>query len=1112
MRQTRVAICTSLLLFGAGMFPARAQLSQEEIARIREAAPMVATVKPRQPRLLLVFSLSEGYKHGSIPRAAKALEILGKKTGAFETVQSEDMSVFRPENLKRFDAVCLNNTTQLKFDDPGLRSNLLEFVAGGKGIVGIHAATDNFPTWPEAQELFGGFFDGHPWTAAGTWAVRIADREHPLTASFKGKDFLISDEIYRIRPVDLRKNSRVLLALDMRSEGNLKAAGVRPTDRDIPISWVRRYGKGRLFYCSLGHNEDVYTNPAVLMHYLDGVQFAMGDLQAETTPVPFDPMTVFDQTRLTNLLRGISTYRYGDSRAALAGLDAFIRNVGDSPEARRIMERQFLAFLAGETTPAGKQFICQKIALVGSDTSAPRLAGMLADSSTAEMALIALELIPGTSVDAALQQALNQTKGRTRIGVITALGNRRVEGATKVLESLVTDPDPRVSAASVSALGTIGTPPALESLERSRAVTKGRRDLLDAMLVCADRSRLQGDNNRALGVYRELGSSNYPVPVRCAALRGVVLADPANATAVLIDALRSEEAQFRAAAARLVGEVPDIGQVRAIARSLPELNPPGQVQLLAALTRARDQEVQKIILAAAASRHPEVRLAALRTLGVMGNAGAVAQLVQSASVSTGNEQKQARASLYELQAAGVADTLLATLPRAGNKQKVEIIKGLSERRVFSSAPLVLEAAGGISSPVRREAARALKSLAGPQQVPAIVGLLVKTRDEAEKRELELAAAAAARRNPDVRRQDEGVLAAYPQVKHGPAKVSLINVLGRIGAPASLPLLRETLNDPDPEMRLATIRALSAWPTAEPYDDLWRVASEGKNAGERTLALRGSVRLLGLDSTRAPEETIRRYQDAMKLAPNTVERKGLLSAVGESRSVAGLTMAAGYLNDADLRLEAEAAMLNIAKTIADTARREVLPQLRQLLASSTVEESRTKAGDLIREIELYDDYITLWDYAGPYQLEGARLLNEPFGPELSPLQSLPWLPLRVATDSQKLWLLDFTGMFPGEDNVVYLRTNVWSPAEQGARLEVGSDYGVKAWIGGNLIHAADVVRRVRPGNDHVPVRLQKGWNVLMIKLEQGDGPWRACGRMRAADGGTLEGIRISTIQN
>jgi hypothetical protein len=123
-----------------------------------------------------------------------------------------------------------------------------------------------------------------------------------------------------------------------------------------------------------------------------------------------------------------------------------------------------------------------------------------------------------------------------------------------------------------------------------------------------------------------------------------------------------------------------------------------------------------------------------------------------------------------------------------------------------------------------------------------------------------------------------------------------------------------------------------------------------------------------------------------------------------------------------------------------------------------------------------------------------------------------LPLRVATDSQKLWLLDFTGMFPGEDNVVYLRTNVWSPAEQGARLEVGSDYGVKAWIGGKLIHAADVVRRVRPGNDHVPVKLQKGWNVLMIKLEQGDGPWRACARVRAADGGTLEGIRISTIQN
>jgi type 1 glutamine amidotransferase/HEAT repeat protein len=1112
MRYAKIVLGTALLLLATGISPASAQLSQEEGLRILEASPPAATVKPKAPRLLLVFSLSEGFKHGAIPRAAKALEIMGKKTGAFETVQSEDLSFFRPENLKRFDAVCFNNTTQLKFDDPALRASLLDFVAGGKGIVGIHAATDNFPTWPEAQALFGGVFDGHPWHAGGTWAVRIADPDHPLTASFKGKDFLINDEIYRIRPVELRKNSRVLLALDMRSERNRKAAGVRPTDRDIPISWVRSYGKGRLFYCSLGHNDSVYVNPAVLQHYLDGVQFAVGDLQAETSPLPFDPMSVFDQTRLTGLLRGVSTYRYGDSRAALAGLDGFIRDVEGSPQARLTMERQFLDLLAGEATPAGRQFICQKLALVGSGTSVPLLAGVLADSSTAEMALIALEPIPGSGADSALQRALTRTEGKTKIGVITALGNRRVEGATKELVALVRDPDSRVSAASVSALGRIGTPAALDALEQSRIATNGRRDILDAMLVSADRFRRTGDNDRALGVYRKLDAPGGPLPIRCAALRGRVLTDPASAVSVLTDALRSKDAQFRAAAARLVSELPDGGQVRAIAQLLPDLAPSVQVQLLSALSRTRDPEVQKIVMTQAASRHAEVRLVALRTLGAMGDSGAVPLLVQIASTSGGTEQKEARTSLYGLQSPGVDEALLASLRRADNKKKVELIRALAERRVVSSVPLLLDAAGDPSRPVRGESVRALKSLAGPPQVGALVELLVRTRDDGERRELEPAVAAAAGRNPDAGRQDEAVLAAYPEVRNGEARASLINVLGKIGAPASLPLLRESIRDGDPEVRRAAIRALSDWPTAEPFDDLWRVASGGKDAGERTLALRGSVRLLGLDDSRSAEETMRRYRDAMKIVPNAGERKALLSAVGGSHSVAGLKMAAGYLADADLRLEAEAATLNIAEAIADSSRREVIPQLRQVMASSTRKENITRAGDLIKKIELFDDCITAWDYAGPYQHEGARLLNEPFGPELSTAQPVPWSPLRTATDPGKPWLLDFTGLSIGDDNVVYIRTNVWSPADQNASLEMGTDYGVKAWVNGKLVHAASVVRRVAPGNDHVPVILQKGWNVLMFKLEQGDGAWRACARVRASDGGALEGIRISTKQN
>jgi type 1 glutamine amidotransferase len=106
-----------------------------------------------------------------------------------------------------------------------------------------------------------------------------------MLADFKGTTFEINEEIYRIKPVKLRQNCRVLMSLDMTNATNLGASGVRQTDKDVPISWVRSFGKGRVFYCSFGQNNHIFWNPVILQHYLDGIQFALGDLPADTTPL-----------------------------------------------------------------------------------------------------------------------------------------------------------------------------------------------------------------------------------------------------------------------------------------------------------------------------------------------------------------------------------------------------------------------------------------------------------------------------------------------------------------------------------------------------------------------------------------------------------------------------------------------------------------------------------------------------------------------------------------------------------------------------------------------------------------------------------------------------------
>ena len=269
----------------------RAAISADELAKIVKAVPKKATVKPKKPRRMLVFAKGKGHVHTAIPYGTKALGLMAEKTGAFEIVVTTDMAVFRPEVLKSFDAICFNNSNRMDFSDPAKRKAVMDFVRSGKGVVGIHAATTNFTSkrpvgsvdWPEGAAMLGGIFAGHPWRSGkGEWAVKIDDPGHPLTAAFRGKGFKVADEIYvcsNFQADDLR----ILLSLDF---ADPKTGALKGNHKSAPISWIRDWGKGRVFYCSFGHDHDIFWNAPILQHLLDGIQFALGDLPADTTPTP----------------------------------------------------------------------------------------------------------------------------------------------------------------------------------------------------------------------------------------------------------------------------------------------------------------------------------------------------------------------------------------------------------------------------------------------------------------------------------------------------------------------------------------------------------------------------------------------------------------------------------------------------------------------------------------------------------------------------------------------------------------------------------------------------------------------------------------------------------
>jgi type 1 glutamine amidotransferase len=362
-------------------------VSQAAVDAMMAALPTTPGQRPMHERRLLVMAHTGagGFVHASIPLAAKAVEALGNQGGLWTTTVSYDAADINTENLKKYDAIFLDSTTACFLDDPdpavtaARRAAFLNFVRGGKGVAGIHAATDSYHTdclaseaaaksgapgldfgalvlasrlvtaadkdndgtvskqewtaladdwfqkldtgkagkvtradfvahfnsllpppdmhrlnveskpvqqWPEFNKLIGGYFKFH-WPDPQAIEVKIDDPNSPLTAMFHGKEFEIHDETYTfVQESFSRRNVHVLTSIDydkMSAADKAKESHPR-TDGDYALSYIRREGKGRVFYEGHGHSDRVYAMTPMLEHLRAGIQYALGDLKADDSP------------------------------------------------------------------------------------------------------------------------------------------------------------------------------------------------------------------------------------------------------------------------------------------------------------------------------------------------------------------------------------------------------------------------------------------------------------------------------------------------------------------------------------------------------------------------------------------------------------------------------------------------------------------------------------------------------------------------------------------------------------------------------------------------------------------------------------------------------------
>lgn len=264
------------------------RLRPADRAGVEAAVPADAPAKPRKARKLLVIDLNVAYPgHNSIPAANLAVELWGKKTGAYTAVLDNNLDNLKYPKIREFDAIFLNNTVGQIFPDPEIRASLMRFIREGGGLAGYHGTPHASMDWTEFGDMLGARGGSHRDFHEKT-TLKIDDPKSPLTAMFRGQEFEWQDEFFRFTtpPYD-RAKLHVLLSFDTQKTDMHQKPDCDICDRadnDIAVAWIRSYGRGRIFYATVGHLPTCFETPVMSQFFLAGIQFVLGDLDADTTP------------------------------------------------------------------------------------------------------------------------------------------------------------------------------------------------------------------------------------------------------------------------------------------------------------------------------------------------------------------------------------------------------------------------------------------------------------------------------------------------------------------------------------------------------------------------------------------------------------------------------------------------------------------------------------------------------------------------------------------------------------------------------------------------------------------------------------------------------------
>ncbi len=810
----------------------------------------------------------------------------------------------------------------------------------------------------------------------------------------------------------------------------------------------------------------------------------------------------------------------GDAQAryALHGLALHAGRPGAETE-RAAFARSVVAQVGSKRPPSVNRFLLRQLVHVGGPETAEALGGFLLDGELGESACLSLVRV-GADGRAPLRAALGKIEGRTRLHVIQALGKLRDREAVSLLVPVAAGPSGDVRTVALTALGDIGDPAAADVIAAAAISATGfeRTIATAAWITLGRRLTEDGKKDAARKVYRRIMKERAgadAVHAQSAAIRGLVEIDGVAAMPEVAGAQSSDDVELAAAATAVAIGAPGMDVTGWWIERAGIGDPAARAAALKVLGGRNDSSALPAIRKGMKSKDQAVRKAALAAAGKMAATSLVPDLVAALETDDAGERDLARNALLRMPRGPASRAIVKALKAAATPaMRVLFLEVLEERGATDYLDAMTMYLDDANADVRNAALEGAGSLGNRSIVPKVVARVVKAEKKSERRAARDAFAAICRREVKPELCAAPVLAALPGTSVV-ARSALLRMLASAGGEGALKTVRDGLNHKDAAVKEAAVRALAAWRTDAPVEDLLKIARSDARMKLRVIALRGYVRQVSnigkWDDAWEEREIVDLLAAGLAAAPRPEDKKIVLSVLGKVGHPAAMKLAEESLGEEACHAEAGTAMVKIAWETYEDREEETLAVMKRLVRATENESIEKKAQEVVDYLNDYGDYITDWRVSGPYDESSVSLdefIDFKFAPEQADAGKKLWRRLWSRRSWRNPARVRIRISYAG-NCVAYLRTYVKSDKARKVRFEVGSDDALKVWLNGDVVHVNTERRGNTYAEDRVKVSLRKGWNEVILKLTQRTGDWETGLRIRSRWGRKIGGLEVDS---